>query len=133
MTAIRGEWMTVEKLGGGAACTRCTQSCPSAYPHRIRRNSSTQWQTPIQPTARPGDVWRVGVDPAALLRGAGCVYVLPLAGLLTGAILGDGVAGDAGAALGGLTGLALFLFRLWISRPVSREISLVFIKKIHSA
>lgn len=125
--------MTVEKLEDSSSCAGCMQVCPPALLKRLRRSSATRWQTPIQHTARPGDVWRVGVDPAALLRGAGRVYVLPLAGLLTGAILGNDMAGDAGAALGGLTGLALFLCWFWLSRPVSREIPLVFIKKIHSA
>ena len=73
------------------------------------------------------------MDPAMLLRGAVRLYVVPLAGLLAGAILGNGVAGDAGAALGGLSGFALCLAGLRFLPPSCREISPVFIEKIHSA
>jgi sigma-E factor negative regulatory protein RseC len=131
--SIQGARMTVEKREEHASCTGCAQACPSAFLQRLRRNSATRWQMPVEHSARPGDIWQVGMELAPLLRGAGHVYVLPLAGLLTGAILGNGVGGDAGAALGGLAGLALFLGGLWLSRPASREISLVFLKKIHSA
>lgn len=133
ITAINGDWMTVERLDGNAACSGCAQACPSGSLKRLMPNSATRWRLPTQETARPGDIWRVGVSPEMLLRGATRVYVLPLIGLLLGAILGNSAAGDVGAALGGVAGFALLLASLWLFRPASREISPIFIKKIHSA
>lgn len=133
VTSVQGDWITIEKLADSAPCAGCAQACPSAFLNRLQRGSANRWQIPIQHEARPGDVWQVGIDPAVLLRGAVRVYVLPLAGLLTGAILGNSLAGDTGSALGGLTGLALLLCWSRFSRPPPRELTLVFIKKIHSA
>jgi positive regulator of sigma E activity len=97
---------------------------------RLRKKSA--WRMPLHAGVRAGDVWRVGMDHAAMLRGAVRVYVLPLAGLLTGAMLGNTVGGDAGAVTGGLLGMALCLVCSW-RFPPSRNVSLVFIEKIHSA
>lgn len=132
VTAIHGDWMTVEKLEGSASCAGCTQACPSAFLKRLRGDSGTRWKIPVHDAVTPGEIWVVGVDPAKLLRGATHVYVLPLTGLLVGAILGNSMAGDVGSVLGGLAGLALAVSHLWISRPAHHEISPIFIKKIHS-
>jgi sigma-E factor negative regulatory protein RseC len=133
ITAVDDGWITVERLEDNATCADCAQACPSSLLKRSRRNSLPRWRMPAQLAARPGDVWRVGMDPTLSLRQALRVYVIPLMGLLVGAFTGNSMAGDASAALGGLSGLALSLAGLWLSPPASHEISPVFIKKIHSA
>jgi len=55
--------------------------------------------------AEVGDMVSVAVAAGTLRRGANLAYGLPVLGLIGGAIVGAGVAGDAGAISGSLLGL----------------------------
>jgi len=69
---------------------------------------------------QPGDAVMVGLAEGALLRGALLVYLLPLALLLAGALLGQAAfagAGEEPVILSGATGLGLgFLAARVLSR-----------------
>lgn len=105
-----------------SACGACAASggCGTATlakawgerPTRVRALSTL----PVQ----PGDAVMVGLAEGALLRGALLVYLLPLALLLAGALLGQAAfagAGEEPVILAGATGLGLgFLAARVLSR-----------------
>lgn len=55
----------------------------------------------------PGDPVMIGVPEGLLLRAALLVYLLPLVGLLAGALAGQSLAGEGGSIFLGVGGLAL--------------------------
>ena len=67
---------------------------------------AVEMQIPATINLNPGDRVRVGMSAASLLRAASYAYLLPLAGLITGAGLGAAAgAGDGPALVGALVGL----------------------------
>lgn len=106
VTGIEGEFAWVRIEGGG--CGRCHESGGCGGQHLTQMFCSTPrvYRLRNRVGAQPGD--RVSIVlPAGLL---GCyatlAYGLPLLGLLLGALLGEGVSGEAGALLGGVAGCA---------------------------
>lgn len=108
--AVEGEDALVEVESGG--CGRCHEEggcggnnltqmmCGSPKAYRVRRGS-----------AAVGDRVEVAIAAGVVRRSANIAYVIPLLGLLGGAVLGMQVAGDHGAIVGGALGLLLAWLR----------------------
>jgi sigma-E factor negative regulatory protein RseC len=97
--------------GGGCGSGMCVKGgCGTAVLGRLFSNNPRgplRVDNPIQ--ARPGERVMIGVGDGMLLRAAATAYLLPLAGFVTGALVGrvSLAGGDAGAVLGALGGLAV--------------------------
>lgn len=97
-----------------SACGRCAarSGCGHGLLDRLRSGRSVHLRLhlPREAGTAPlavGDLVQLGISERAVLSGSLRLYALPLAGLLLGSLAGDALgAGDAIAALGGVTGLA---------------------------
>lgn len=89
-------------------CGRCSEAggCGTSLMGQLFGQECSTYRAPNVVGAQPGDAVEVSVPDRGPLTAALLVYVLPLAGLLGGALLGQILAGGDGAiALGGLAGL----------------------------
>lgn len=91
------------------ACARCRdgRGCGAGLLGSGSGRQVLRVDVPPGTAISPGDSVRLTMSGAALLAAAGIAYGFPLAGLLTGALLGQAIVGsDLGALLASLTGLA---------------------------
>ena len=95
-------------------CGRCHQpgGCGG---YRALTAGRREFQVDNRLGAKVGDFVEVSVAEGTVVRLAGLIYLLPLAGVIGGAVLGgDGVAGIATAIAGGLVGY--LVARHWVRR-----------------
>ncbi len=106
VVGLAGEWAEVETRRT-SACGGCAarEGCGASALAQVfgARPSVVRAANPI--LALPGERVVVGLPEGAFLRAAAVLYLLPLLGLLIGALAGQTAAGERGAVLGGLTGL----------------------------
>ncbi|BBL70055.1 SoxR reducing system RseC family protein [Methylogaea oryzae] len=111
VTAVDGATAWVE--AAVSPCGGCSQVCSSALlqKHLGKNRAPLAVRSPL--LLKPGDRVVIGIDERALLWGSLLVYVLPLCGLLAGAVLAESLAvgwggiADWPAPLGGVFGFAV--------------------------
>lgn len=114
-------WVRVEAPASCGACGG--RGCGSSLYARLLHPREPEYPVDNPIAARPGEAVVVGIREGALLRAACSAYLLPLALLLAGALLGVPY-GDAAAATGGLAGLLGALFWLKRRRDVGQPVIL---------
>lgn len=106
-------------------CPRCAagEGCGQGVIGAMRGESRPVdfWITvPEGERVSPGDAVMLTMAPSALVAGSALVYLLPLAGLVLGAILGQGLTAgsEAVTTMAGAVGLVggLLLSRAWLRR-----------------
>lgn len=111
-----------------SACGACSASagCGTATLAKVWGERRTRVRVISAWPLRPGDTVIVGLAEGALLRGSLLVYLLPLALLLAGALLGQAAfvgAGEEPVILAGAVGLGLgFLAARAVSRRLQSDI-----------
>lgn len=106
--------------GKSTACDRCKVShCCASF----GSDSNRIIRAVNRAGARTGDLVSISLSPDMLIKGAIILYLIPVAGLISGAIIGEGFShrwamGESGAAaLFGLVGLFLgFVLTALVSR-----------------
>jgi len=96
---------TVRRTG----CGRCDEpgGCGNASARLAERRGHVKARNRARHALAVGDYVRVGVPANAVLQGAALMYMLPLAYLLAGALLGEALQpGDSGALAGAAAGIA---------------------------
>lgn len=100
-------WVHCESQAG---CQRCAEGrgCGGGVFARLLRRRLEEMPVENSIDAMSGDAVLVGVEPVAVQNAAFVMYGLPLAGLLLGALAGQGeAAAIAGAGIGLIIGLLL--------------------------
>ncbi|BBL76054.1 SoxR reducing system RseC family protein [Methylomagnum ishizawai] len=129
VTHVEADQVWVEKPRQ-SACAACKTPCATAGVADYLEQGKPDLarlvvSSPIE--VRAGDRVVLGIEEGAIVKGSFAIYLLPLLGLLAGAILGQTLGGafatpaDLAAASGGLAGLAATLAFLKFSRLSSRN------------
>ena len=102
----------VEKARQSACSASCAQSCATRAVADYLGETKVRIAVLSPIEVRPGDRVVIGIGEDALIKGSLSIYLIPLIGLLAGAILGTAMGGsffsgatDASAMVGGLLGL----------------------------
>lgn len=111
-------WVETERRSSCSSCS--AKGCGTGALSKVfgRRSQRLKVLNPIG--AKAGDEVVLGIHEQALLKGSVAVYIMPLLGMLAGALLGEGLApqwGSDSEALSivlGLLGLAAGFF--WLQR-----------------
>lgn len=123
---IQGLDALVESKGGGG-CGQCDTAggCGSSKLTQVFCSKPRQFLVKNQAQAKVGDEVQIELQNGVLLRSALLIYVLPLACLIAGGMLGSGLADEASArdgfaALGAFFGLVGgFLLAKWEAKKQS--------------
>lgn len=138
VTRVEGNRVAVEKERK-SACSGCQQSsCASSVTSRLFEGKTVSLWASASGEFKPGDRVVIGLREDALVQGAFLIYVVPLAGLLAGALLGQFVADQTGlldsdmlSALGGIGGMGLFFAGIRFSSfKLGTDASPVVLRKI---
>ncbi|MFO7641648.1 MAG: SoxR reducing system RseC family protein [Candidatus Competibacteraceae bacterium] len=117
-------WLETQRRSSCGGC-QASGGCGVATLAKLWPGQRTRVRAIAEPGLRPGDEVMVGLAEGALLRGALLVYLLPLALLLAGALLGQAVfagAGEEPVVALGVVGLGLgFLAVRVLSRRLRRD------------
>ena len=106
--------IVTERRGACGACS-AKHGCGTSLLATWLPQRRLSFRIPNEIGARVGDRVVVGLDEGALQRGSLLLYAAPLGGLLSGAIIGEGIfprvgwSSELGAVLLGLLGLTLAL------------------------
>lgn len=125
VVAVDGEhaWVETERASGCGQCSS-RQGCGTAALGQVMGNRTTRVRALNAIEARPGDRVVIALREDALVGGSVVVYLLPLAGLISGAGVFQLLVGAAGpewpVVLGGVLGL---IGGLWGTRRVSRRMA----------
>lgn len=98
VVSLEGDTATV-RFARSDACAHCG-ACDL-----FGKNADVRLENRIG--ARVGDEVRVELQPGRVAGASALAYAVPLAGLLAGVVAGNAVAGDGGALIGGLLGVAV--------------------------
>lgn len=109
-----------------STCESCTarKGCGHALLDSGRAGARARILAQSDDLLEVGQTVVLGVPEGALVRGAALVYLVPLILMFLGALLGDGLAlaGEHGAAIGGMSGLiAGFLLNRFYSLGHERD------------
>lgn len=107
VTALDGAYALVE-IEPESGCGRCYESggCGGANISRMACSSAPRsWRVLNPRGALVGETVTVAIAEGAVGMGASIVYVVPLAALITGAVLGANLGADTGAMIGAGAGL----------------------------
>lgn len=123
-------WVTSEAPSSCGACGG--KGCGSSVFNRIWHPDVPEYQVDNPIGAQPGEAVVVGLPDGALMGATILAYLVPLAALFLGAVIGQGViegqAGELAAILGGLTGLVLA--GMWLKlRSSTRAIEPVILRR----
>lgn len=118
VVALDGDYARVQTLRGGA-CGGCSAdgACGTSLLDRFLGRRTVLLRARNAGGAAVGDRVLVGVSESGLVRAAMAAYLVPVGGLLIGAVAGQwvgGVAGDLWSLVGALSGFLLALF--WLRR-----------------
>jgi sigma-E factor negative regulatory protein RseC len=120
---VHGKEALVEAIGEGG-CGQCSseKGCGSSKLTQLFCNRPRQFTVHNEANARVGDEVQITLQDGVLLRSSILMYVLPLALLLSGGMLGtylshDAASRDGYAASGSLFGLVVgFALAKWVSK-----------------
>lgn len=119
--ALEGDQAWVEVAQG---CGRCQEEggCGGQSLTQIFCSGPKRYLVRNEPGAAVGDEVRVAVSQGSIRQAANLAYVLPIGACLGGAIVGEQLAGDVAAMLGGVVGLvAGFALQGWRGRRLRRN------------
>ncbi len=102
-------WVRVETPASCGACAG--KGCGASLYARLLHPREPEYAVLNPILAQPGERVMIGIEEGALLRAAAAAYLIPLALLTLGALVGS-AQGDAGAVIGGTLGLLLGLVRM---------------------
>lgn len=118
MRALEGDEAIVEIENTG--CGRCHEpgGCGGQSIAHLFGSNARSYRLPNRCAAQVGDQVDLVVERGQLHQTATRLYVLPLLGVLAGAMLGNLWAGDQGAVIGAVAGggLAWLPFRAWVQK-----------------
>jgi len=125
-------WVAAGTAGG---CARCAsgRGCGAAALSRLFARPFRELEVRDPIGVRAGERVVIGVDEHALLAAAAALYLPPLLGLVTGALVGSAVTTgtDAGPLVGGALGLAA---GLWNGRRRrGRSVDAVILRRAEAA
>jgi sigma-E factor negative regulatory protein RseC len=134
---VQGNEALVEATGGGG-CGQCSseKGCGSGKLGQLFCNKPRQFKVLNEANASVGEEVQITLQDGVLLRSSMLVYVLPLALILAGGILGshwsnDAASRDGFAAIGSLLGLVGgFLLAKWLAKR--QRVMAVAVPLIHS-
>ena len=117
-------WVEIRRQSACGAC-HASDGCGTAALAKVWGDRRARVRAVSTLPLRPGDAVIVGLAEGALLRGSLLVYLLPLALLLAGALLGQAAfagAGEEPVILAGTVGLGLgFLVACVVSRRLRSD------------
>ena len=121
-----------------SACSACTQRCTTGVVDDFFGGKTIKIKVISEIDLKIGDRVMVGIREGAIVGGALWVYIIPLLGLLLGAVAGSVAApffsllpADGVSAIGGGLGLILTLIFLRRARVLNRhEMQPVVIRKL---
>jgi sigma-E factor negative regulatory protein RseC len=109
VVAVDGDACWVELIGG-AGCGACAagQGCGGGVIGRLRGARLHHLRVALAVSPRPAvdDTVEIGVREHGLLRASALAYLLPLAGIVAGAVLGERLAGAASSDSWSMAGAA---------------------------
>lgn len=118
-------WLETQRRSSCGGC-QASGGCGTATLTKLWPGRRNRVRAIAEPGLQPGDEVIVGLAEGALLRGAMLIYLLPLALLLVGALLGQTVfagAGEEPVVALGIVGLGLgFLVVRVLSRRLRHDI-----------
>ncbi len=128
VTRVEAEQVWVEKVRQ-SGCASCSTPCATAGVADYLGKAKASLAVSSSLELHAGDRVVLGIEENAIVKGSLAIYLLPLFGLLAGAILGEtlvaawptAVSTDMAAASGGLIGLAATLAFLKHTRMLTRN------------
>jgi len=125
VTRVNGSEVWVETQRR-SACGSCSASggCGTSVLAKVLGNRSRPMRVVCSVEVAQGDQVVIAINDAALVRGSLAVYLVPLLGILLGALLGEwwaeqlGATSELYAILGAIVGIGLGL--LWLRRFTQR-------------
>ena len=119
------DWVETVRVSGCQSCS-ANKGCGHAVMDRSQAGSRARIRALNSFTVSEGQAVVLGLPEGALMKGAIIVYLLPLALLFIGALLGDALAGVGhGSVIGGLLGLGLgFVCNRWYSQAHAQDADL---------
>lgn len=89
-------WVEAVAQSGCGACAS-GQGCGGGVIARLRGPRRSHLRVPLDATLRPAvdDMVEIGLREHSVLRASALAYLLPLGGIMAGAVLGERLAGDA--------------------------------------
>lgn len=108
VTSIDGDYAMVSADDQGG-CGRCHEKngCGGANVGRMFCSTPQTWRVLNPRGAKVGEEVRIVVGDGAVSASAMLIYVVPLASLIAGALLGSELAAEAGGIIGAVSGLVL--------------------------
>ncbi|EKM22459.1 SoxR reducing system RseC family protein [Vibrio sp. HENC-03] len=109
------------------SCSSCSsqKSCGTGVVTKAIGNKTLSWHLRTPKSVKVGQVVEIGFPEASLIKSAMAVYLLPLFGLILGAVIGNFLLAPLTAGGEGITILASILFAaggMWLAKRVSRPL-----------
>lgn len=108
-----------------AAAVHRKKSCGTGVVTKAIGNKTLSWHLRTPKSVKVGQVVEIGFPEASLIKSAMAVYLLPLFGLILGAVIGNFLLAPLTAGGEGITILASVLFAaggMWLAKRVSRPL-----------
>lgn len=132
MAQATGKVIGIEKNGWARVITERTGACSSCQTkqncHSCLTHAKIEARVLNAAGAKPGDLVTVGIKTETLLKGAAVLYLVPVLGLLMGALAGPAIGiilslGEtASSLLFGFAGFAAgFIIVFWYSKKMSSQ------------
>ncbi len=89
VVSVEGRWAVVEPVSQSSGCGHCSSSssCGTASLARFFKPHQDRYHALNESEARPGDQVIMGLDERALVASSIAMYILPLIGLIAGAVI----------------------------------------------
>ncbi|EKO3849626.1 SoxR reducing system RseC family protein [Vibrio harveyi] len=109
------------------SCSSCSsqKSCGTGVVTKAIGNKTLSWHLRTPKSVKVGQVVEIGFPEASLIKSAMAVYLLPLFGLILGAVIGNFLLVPLTAGGEGINILASVLFAaggMWLAKRVSRPL-----------
>ncbi|ARV73534.1 SoxR reducing system RseC family protein [Vibrio campbellii] len=109
------------------SCSSCSsqKSCGTGVVTKAIGNKTLSWHLRTPKSVKVGQVVEIGFPESSLIKSAMAVYLLPLFGLILGAVIGNFLLAPLTAGGEGITILSSVLFAaggMWLAKRVSRPL-----------